>query len=130
MTANDEVCERVILSGSHGAATTSSALLQRTSGPVSGTRCPTTTPGRSWRNSACPTIGSRSRARFSHWRYLTTRHFAEATFENWESEFLQMGAFVLLTVFLRQKGSGESKQDHDDPRDKDPRGHQDDPDAP
>ena len=25
-----------------------------------------------------------------------------------------MGAFVLLTTFLLQKGSGESKQDHDD----------------
>lgn len=32
-----------------------------------------------------------------------------AVFENWESEFLQMAAFVLLTVFLRQKGSPESK---------------------
>ena len=41
-----------------------------------------------------------------------------------------MGAFVLLTVFLLQKGSGESKQEHDDPRDEDPREHRDDPDAP
>ena len=30
-------------------------------------------------------------------------------FENWESEFLQMAAFVLMTVALRQKGSSESK---------------------
>jgi hypothetical protein len=30
-------------------------------------------------------------------------------FENWESEFVQMGLFVLLTVWLRQKGSSESK---------------------
>ena len=66
----------------------------------------------------------------TYWRYLTTGHFAEATFENWESEFLQMGAFVLLTVFLLQKGSGESKQEHDDPRDEDPRRHAHDPDAP
>lgn len=43
-------------------------------------------------------------------RYLTTGHFIEATFENWESEFLQMAAFVLLTVFLYQKGSSESKE--------------------
>ena len=35
--------------------------------------------------------------------YLTTGHFVEATFENWESEFLQMAAFVLLTVFLVQR---------------------------
>lgn len=41
--------------------------------------------------------------------YLTTGHFIEATFENWESEFLQMSAFVLLTAFLYQKGSSESK---------------------
>ena len=67
---------------------------------------------------------------FTYWKYLTTGHFAEATFENWESEFLQMGAFVLLTVFFLQKGSGESKQEHDDPRDEDPRDHRDDPDAP
>jgi hypothetical protein len=41
--------------------------------------------------------------------YLATGHFVEATFENWESEFLQMAAFVLLTAFLYQKGSAESR---------------------
>ena len=41
--------------------------------------------------------------------YLTTGHFVEATFENWESEFLQMACYVLLTVWLVQKGSSESK---------------------
>jgi len=41
--------------------------------------------------------------------YVTTGHFGEAVFENWESEFLQMGLFVILTVGLRQKGSPESK---------------------
>ncbi|MFG4003014.1 hypothetical protein B0A67_05600 [Flavobacterium aquidurense] len=41
--------------------------------------------------------------------YLTTGHFIEATFENWESEFLQMGLLVWLTIFLKQKGSSESK---------------------
>jgi hypothetical protein len=35
--------------------------------------------------------------------------FLEATMENWESEFLQMFAYVLLTAFLYQKGSAESK---------------------
>ena len=30
--------------------------------------------------------------------YLTSRHFVEAIFENWECEFLQMGMYVLLTV--------------------------------
>jgi uncharacterized protein DUF6766 len=42
--------------------------------------------------------------------YLTSGHFLEATFENWESEFLQMGMYVLLTIWLRQKGSSESKK--------------------
>jgi hypothetical protein len=42
--------------------------------------------------------------------YLGTGHFWEATGENWESEFLQMAAFVILTTFLYQKGSAESKR--------------------
>ena len=41
--------------------------------------------------------------------YLQSGHFIQATFENWESEFLQMALFVVLTIFLRQKGSSESK---------------------
>ena len=40
--------------------------------------------------------------------YLHTAHFWSATAENWESEFLQMAAFVVLTVYLRQRGSAES----------------------
>jgi len=43
-------------------------------------------------------------------QYLGSGHFIEATFENWESEFLQMGLYVFLTVWLRQKGSSESKK--------------------
>ena len=41
--------------------------------------------------------------------YLSSGHFLQATFENWESEFLQMGLYVLLTISLRQQGSSESK---------------------
>ncbi|RRB09321.1 DUF6766 family protein, partial [Larkinella rosea] len=41
-------------------------------------------------------------------QYLTSGHCIEAVFENWESEFLQMGLYVLLTVWLYQKGSSES----------------------
>src|SRR5687768_11252851 len=66
----------------------------------------------------------------SYIEYLQTGHFAEATFENWESEFLQMGAFVLLTAFLVQKGSAESKKPGGDKVDEDPNQHRDDPDAP
>ena len=64
--------------------------------------------------------------------YLAPAHFGEAVFENWESEFLQMAMFVILTAFLFQKGSSESKdpeKDHE-PVDEDPREHRDDPDAP
>lgn len=43
-------------------------------------------------------------------QYFKSGHFLEATFENWESEFLQMALFIWFTVFLRQKGSSESKK--------------------
>ena len=55
-------------------------------------------------------------------QYLTSASFMEATMENWESEFLQMGAYVFLTVFLYQKGSAESKKlDEPEAVDRDPR---------
>jgi hypothetical protein len=41
--------------------------------------------------------------------YLSTGHFFQSTFENWESEFLQMALFLILSMFLFQKGSAESK---------------------
>ena len=54
--------------------------------------------------------------------YLRTGHFVEATAENWESEFLQMAAYVLLTVVLFQRGSSESKKPGgNDAVDRDPR---------
>ena len=63
--------------------------------------------------------------------YVTSGHFVEAVFENWESEFLQMGAFVLLTVWLRQKGSPESKTvDGEEDVDEEPRTQADRDDAP
>lgn len=46
----------------------------------------------------------------SYGAYLVSGEFAEAVFENWESEFLQMGALVVLTIFLFQKGSADSKK--------------------
>ena len=42
--------------------------------------------------------------------YATSGAFWEALTENWESEYLQMAAYVVLTVFLIQKGSSESKR--------------------
>jgi hypothetical protein len=62
--------------------------------------------------------------------YLQTAHFWEATAENWESEFFQMFGYVILTAFLYQKGSSESKKpDEPEPADRDPRRHKR-PDAP
>jgi len=63
--------------------------------------------------------------------YLRSGHFVEATFENWESEYLQMGFYVLLTAFLFQRGSSESKDpDGEEAVDEDPRNADPDPDAP
>ncbi|WIE74086.1 DUF6766 family protein [Curtobacterium sp. MCJR17_020] len=65
------------------------------------------------------------------WAFLSSGDFAEATFENWESEFLQMGSYVVLTTFLFQKGSSESKPlNNDAPQNADPREHADDSRAP
>jgi len=65
--------------------------------------------------------------------YLLTGHFWEAVFENWESEFFQMAAFVALTACLYQKGSAESKklpEEGENPQDEDPNEQRDNPDAP
>ena len=41
--------------------------------------------------------------------YLRSGDFVEGVFENWESEFLQMGTFIVFTAFLFQVGSSQSK---------------------
>jgi hypothetical protein len=66
----------------------------------------------------------------SYGQYLASGAFIEATFENWESEFLQMGAYVFLTAFLIQKGSPESKDPDGDEVDADPREQRDTPGVP
>ena len=64
-------------------------------------------------------------------QYVVSSSFGEAVFENWESEFLQMGMYVLLTAYLVQKGSAESRKlDEAAPQDEDPRDHRTDRDAP
>lgn len=69
-----------------------------------------------------PTVGLAS--------YLGSGDFAEATFENWESEFLQMGMYVVLTAYLVQKGSSESKKPEEAAQDEDPALAKDRPHAP
>jgi hypothetical protein len=45
----------------------------------------------------------------SWWSYVGSSQFWEATFQNWQSEFLAVGSFAVLAVYLRQRGSPESK---------------------
>lgn len=62
------------------------------------------------------------RSTLSFGQYLSSGHFIEALFENWESEFLQMGLYVILTIWFRQKGSSESKKLYkDEAVDREPR---------
>jgi hypothetical protein len=58
----------------------------------------------------------------SYLEFVTSGDFLESTAENWESEFLEMAAYVVLTSFLFQKGSAESKKLHTPEKvDRDPR---------
>jgi hypothetical protein len=59
--------------------------------------------------------------------YLTDPAFISTVFENWESEFLQMAVYVVLTAYLVQRGSSESKDPEASERDVLP---SNDPDAP
>jgi hypothetical protein len=69
-------------------------------------------------------------------QFLKTGYYLESVFENWESEFLQMGIYVFLTAFLVQRGSAESKKPTDElegekeASEEDPELHRNDPDAP
>jgi uncharacterized protein DUF6766 len=45
----------------------------------------------------------------SFWEYLGSSDFWERTLQNWQSEFLAVGSMAILAVYLRQRGSPESK---------------------
>jgi hypothetical protein len=47
------------------------------------------------------------------WQFVRTAEFWFPSFQNWQSEFLAVGTIVVLTVFLRQRGSAESKPVHE-----------------
>lgn len=67
----------------------------------------------------------------SYREYIAGPAFLEATMESWESKFLQMFAYVLLTASLFQKGSSESKDpDKEEAVDRDPWQFRDKPNAP
>ncbi len=42
-------------------------------------------------------------------RYVTLPDFWEKTLQNWQSEFLALGTMTVFTIYLRQRGSPESK---------------------
>jgi Domain of unknown function (DUF6766) len=48
-------------------------------------------------------------ATVSYLSYLGSADFWERTLQNWQSEFLAVGSFAVLAVYLRQRGSPESK---------------------
>jgi hypothetical protein len=41
--------------------------------------------------------------------YVTSADFWEATLQNWQSEFLAVGSMIIFSVYLRQRGSSQSK---------------------
>jgi hypothetical protein len=45
----------------------------------------------------------------SWWTYVGSATFWESTLQNWQSEFLAVGSFAVLAIYLRQRGSPESK---------------------
>ena len=49
------------------------------------------------------------RAAVSLTGFLGTSYFWNETFQNWQSEFLAVGVFAVATIYLRQRGSTESK---------------------
>jgi len=42
-------------------------------------------------------------------RYLLEPRFWDNTLQNWQSEFLAVGTLAVFTIYLRQRGSPESK---------------------
>ena len=48
-------------------------------------------------------------AAVSLWSFMTSSQFWFQSMQNWQSEFLAVAALIVLSIFLRQRGSPESK---------------------
>ena len=48
-------------------------------------------------------------ASLSLWQYAGTSDFWNRTLQNWQSEFLAVGTMVVFSIYLRQRGSSQSK---------------------
>jgi hypothetical protein len=55
----------------------------------------------------------------SYARYLVSSHFGQGVLENWQSEYLQFTLYIVLTIYLFQRGSNESKPLQDAGRESD-----------
>jgi hypothetical protein len=55
------------------------------------------------------TQGEHHQAMVSWLGYVGSSSFWEDTLQNWQSEFLAVGSFAVFSVYLRQRGSPESK---------------------
>lgn len=45
----------------------------------------------------------------SYWEYLASAQLWFESFQNWQSEFLSTAVLIVLAIFLRERGSPESK---------------------
>jgi hypothetical protein len=48
-------------------------------------------------------------AQISYGEYLVNADFWDRSLQNWQSEFLAVGSMAAFTIYLRQRGSPESK---------------------
>jgi len=53
--------------------------------------------------------GQHGAAAISWGEYIVSAEFWNRTLQNWQSEFLAVGAMVAFSIYLRQRGSSESK---------------------
>ena len=70
--------------------------------PGSGSRSPAASP-------TTPSASTTSRPPSRWWQYLGSPDFWNRTLQNWQSEFLAVGSMAVLSIYLRQRGSPESK---------------------
>ncbi len=53
--------------------------------------------------------GAHDETAVGYGKYVSHPHFWEQSLQNWQSEFLAVAAMAIFTVYLRQRGSPESK---------------------
>ena len=74
--------------------------------------CPCSAMRRVGPTSTTPSSASTARPPCPCVQYLGTARFWFESFQNWQSEFLAVGTVVVLSIWLRERGSPESKPVH------------------